>query len=154
MQRAELVAIGVAQIGQVQLAHSAIAPARRVFTGAAAVGNTCRMPGVNLLGRFGLEADRAAIAMASRLAIDGRGDAEAARLAAVEVAVLVGHARGNAQGGKQRVVKLVGGFEVVDADHDVAEHSFCLRGVPGMGVWDRGMAMDGWLTSFTLLRAV
>src|SRR5688572_15403418 len=107
VQPAEFVAVRVAQVGQVKLAHGTIAKARRVFTCGAAVGYTRRMPRVYLLGGLRLEANGAAVAMACRLAIDGCGDAEGAVLAAVEIPVLVGGAGCYAQGAEHRVVKLL-----------------------------------------------
>ena len=69
VQRAERVAVGVAQIGQVELARRAFTKTRRVFTGSAAVGNAGRVKGVGLLRRHDLETNGAAIAMAGRLAV-------------------------------------------------------------------------------------
>ena len=65
-----------------------------------------RMKSVSLFRRLHVKPDRAAIAVASRLAIEGFGYAESAGLAAVEIAVVVGNAGGNAQRAKQRVVEL------------------------------------------------
>ena len=64
------------------------------------------MKSVSLLRRLHVKPYRAAVAVAGRLAVKGLGDAESARLAAVEVPVVVGHARGYAKRAKQRVVKL------------------------------------------------
>ncbi len=107
MQPTQFVAVRVAQVSQVELAHRTITKARRLFTRHAAVGNPGRMPGLDLFGRVHLETNRAAVAVASRLAIDGRADREGARLAAVEVPVLVGDAGSDAQRAEQRVVKLL-----------------------------------------------
>ena len=49
VQRAELVAVGVAQIRQIELAGSAFTPSRWVFAGGAAIGNARRMKGIGLL---------------------------------------------------------------------------------------------------------
>jgi hypothetical protein len=107
VQRADLVAIRVTQVRQIDLARRAFAKARWVFTRRAAVGHTRRMPGVALLGRLHGKADSAAIPMRSRRAIDRRGDGKRAGGAAVEIPVLVSHARANAQRAQQRVVKLL-----------------------------------------------
>lgn len=139
MQRAELVAVRVAQIRQVQLAYPVIAKARGLFARGAAVGDACRMEGVGLLGGLHGEPDGAAIAVSGGLAIDGRGDAEAARGAAIEIPVPVGNPRANTQRAEQRVVKLLGNLKVVDTEHDVTEHGF-LRWGPVVGEVEFG----GW----------
>jgi hypothetical protein len=64
------------------------------------------MEGIRLLGGGHGEADGAAIGVRGGFAVDGDGDAERARGAAVEIAGLVGHARADAQRAEQRVVKL------------------------------------------------
>ncbi len=107
MQRADLVAVRVAQIRQVELAYPVIAKARGLFARGAAVGDAGRMEGVGLLGGLHGEPDGAAIAVGGGLTIDGRGDAETARGAAVEIPVPVGNPRANTQRAEQRVVKLL-----------------------------------------------
>lgn len=66
--------------------------------------------------------------MGGGLATQRLGDAEAARRAAVGVAVVdavvVANAGLGAQRAEQRVVKLLGDFNIADAKHDVAEHGF------------------------------
>jgi hypothetical protein len=94
VQRANLVAIRVTQVRQIDLARRAFAKTRWVFARSAAVGHTRRMPGVALLGRLHGKPDGAAIAMCSRRAIDRRGNGKRAGGAAVEIPVLVSHARG------------------------------------------------------------
>ena len=64
LQGADLVAVGVAQIGEVELAGFAFAHARRVFAGFAAVGDAGGVPGIALIGRLYGEADRAAVRVA------------------------------------------------------------------------------------------
>ena len=49
VQRAQLVAVGVAQISQIHLAHTAFAHAGRLFTGRAAIGDAGRVPRIGHL---------------------------------------------------------------------------------------------------------
>ena len=51
MQGADLVAVRIAQIGEIHLANGALAHARRVFTGRAAIGDAGSVPGVGLRRR-------------------------------------------------------------------------------------------------------
>ena len=123
MQRAQLVAVRIAQIGQVQRAKSVVAPAGRVFAGSAAVLDAGCMKRIRLLRGLHFEADRTAVAMCGRLAVNGRRDAEVARGRAVEVAVFVGNPGAYAQSAQQGVVKRFGLFQIGDAEDDVAEHA-------------------------------
>ena len=47
MQRADLVAVGVAQIGQNHLDRAVVAHAGRIFERGASVGQACGMPGTD-----------------------------------------------------------------------------------------------------------
>src|SRR5690349_1676077 len=67
---AELVAVGVAQIGEIELAGRALAHAGRVFDRRAARRDAGLVPGVDLRGRVHREADGAAIGVARGLPID------------------------------------------------------------------------------------
>ena len=121
MQRAELVAIGVAEIGQV---HGAAAYARRVFDGLAAGGHAGFVPGVHLFGAVHGDADGAAVGVGGRLAVDGLGDDVAAAIVAVDHPPLGGvlGPRLGAQRAEGGVVEGLRPGEVVRPDHDVAEH--------------------------------
>ena len=82
MKRADLVAGGIAHVGEVQLAHRPLAPARGILAALAAVRATRGVPGIGLLGGF---TTFSAFAVESvRLT-----DAGAAGTAAVYVAVSV-----------------------------------------------------------------
>src|SRR5688500_13890621 len=70
LERAELVAVGIAQIGEVEVAHSARAHPRRILDRLAAGLDARLVPGVGLLGAVHREADRAAVADGRRLAVD------------------------------------------------------------------------------------
>ena len=72
-QPADLVAVGVTQVGQVQLASGTFAHTGEVFAGGAAVGHTSGMPGVGLLGAAAGKAEGLAVADAGRLAVDRLG---------------------------------------------------------------------------------
>lgn len=88
------------------------------------------MESIRLFRPLRLEPDGAAIAMASRLVIDRRGGAEGTALALVEIAVRVGNAGADAQGAVHGIAKLLSGFEVVNADHDLTEHCVASVGCP------------------------
>ena len=90
MNRADLVAIGVAQIRQIEPASRAVSKSRWVFAGPTAVGNTCCVEGVALFRRLRGKSDGAAIAVTSGLTVDGSSNAERARWAAVEIPVFIG----------------------------------------------------------------
>lgn len=111
------------------------------FAGAAWDGGALTL--TSLFRRLSREADGAAVSVASRLAVDGHGDREAAGRAAVEITALVGHAWGDAQRAEQRVIKLLRGLKISLTKHHMTEHCF-LRGVPVVANWDREMVMDGW----------
>src|SRR5438309_5859347 len=61
MDRAQLVAVGIAQIGEIQRPGRALADARRILGRGAAVGDPGLVPGVGLLAVGHREADRAAV---------------------------------------------------------------------------------------------
>src|SRR5215831_18840420 len=84
VHRADLVAVGIAQIGEVELAGRAFANAGRVFAGGGAVGEACRMPSIRLFRRVGEEADGAAIGGGRGLAVDRLRHREGAGLGEVE----------------------------------------------------------------------
>src|SRR5665213_4382559 len=89
MQRANLVAVGIAQIGDIELDPGAFANARRILAGLAAIGEAGRLPGVGLRGRIAGETDGAAVADGRGLAVDRLRHREHAGLGAVEDAVAV-----------------------------------------------------------------
>ena len=122
VQRADLVACGVAQVRQIQRAAGAFAQARWVFAGGAAVGNARCVKRVCLLGRFGEKTDGAAVGVAGCLAVHRGGDRKRARGAAVEITVFVGNTGRNTQRAQHGVIKRLGFFEVVGPEHDMAEH--------------------------------
>ena len=51
VQRAELVAVGIAQISKVEFTHGGLAYTGRFFASFAAMADAGRMPGIGLLGR-------------------------------------------------------------------------------------------------------
>src|SRR6185312_2488456 len=70
MQGAELVAVRIAQIGEIELAHPTLAHARRVFDRGAAIGDAGVVPGFRLVARGGCEADGGAVCARRALAVD------------------------------------------------------------------------------------
>ena len=58
---ADLVAVGIAQIGEIEFADGAFANAWRILARCRAMGDAGGVPGVGLLGRIGGKADGAAI---------------------------------------------------------------------------------------------
>src|SRR5204863_9981298 len=73
VQGAELVAVDITQIGEIELPRRAFPHTRWVFAGSSAVCDADRMPSVSLLSRTGGKADRAAIGRSRRFAIDRLG---------------------------------------------------------------------------------
>src|SRR6187399_2960465 len=122
MHCANLVAVEITQVSEVQFAPGAFANARRVFASRGAIGDACRVPGVGLLGRFGCKTDGAAVGVCGRLAVDRLRHREHAGLGAVENAVAVDPGRLDAERSEQRVVKRLGLFQVVGTDHDMRKH--------------------------------
>src|SRR5829696_8388889 len=124
VQRAQLVAVGVAQIGEVERAERALAAAGRVLAGGASTRRPGLVPGLDLFRPVHGKPDRAAIGAAGRLPVDRLRHHEGGALVQVGQAALgVDPAGLAADGGKQRVVEGLRPLDVVAADHDVAEHS-------------------------------
>ena len=69
MKGAQLVAGGIPQIGKIDV--GTLAYAGWILTGCAAVGETCSMPCVALFRAADGKADRAAVGMGRRFAVDG-----------------------------------------------------------------------------------
>src|SRR5437667_11742504 len=97
MHGADLVAVQIAQIGEVHFARRAFAYARRIFAGLSAIGDAGRVPGVGLFGRLRRKADGAAIRRRRRLAIDWFRHREHAGLGEVENTVAVDPGRPDAE---------------------------------------------------------
>src|ERR1700732_2391050 len=120
MHRADLVAEWIAQVGKADFACRPFAPARRILDAFAAVSDAGVVESLGLLGVGTREADGAAIGMRRRLAIDRLGDAEYARLRAIEDAALrIGFTRRDGHPPQHGSVELLGRGEIVGADHDV-----------------------------------
>ena len=88
MQRAELVAIRVAQIGQIECAHRAVAKPRPLLTRRATVGNASVVERITLLGRVHVNPYCAAIAVRCRLAVSHAFFAKGSEGAEIVSAVL------------------------------------------------------------------
>src|SRR2546421_7025028 len=119
MHRADLVAVDIAQIGEVHFARRAFAYARRIFASGAAMGEARRVPGVGLLGGFSRKPNGAAVRRRRRLAVDRLRHREHAGLGEVENAVAVDPGRPDAKRAEQGVIERLGLFQVVGADHHV-----------------------------------
>jgi len=123
MHRDDLVAVGIAQIREIDLARDTLAPAGRVLDALAAAGDAGVVERLDLLGTGAGEADGAAIGMRRRLAVDRLGDAERTGLRAIPNAALgIGLARRMTDRAQHGVVELLGRFDIVGADHYVREH--------------------------------
>jgi hypothetical protein len=105
VQGAEFVAVGIAQIGEIEFARGVFAHARWVFAGPAAERDAGRVPGVGLFGRFGGKADGAAIGRGRRLTVDRFRHREYAGLGPVENAMAVDPRRRHAERAQQRVIE-------------------------------------------------
>src|SRR6185312_16665562 len=125
VKRAQLVAVGIAQIGQVDRTGAALADARRVLDRLAAMGNTRLVPGIPLFLTCHREADRAAIGVRGRFSVDGFAHHEHPAVVHVDqpalVVLLPGFAVDRA---KQGIVERLRPGDIVAADHHMAEHSF------------------------------
>src|SRR4051812_10290290 len=119
MHRADLVAVEVTQIRNIEVDAGALADAGRIFARDAAGGDAGRMPCIDLLRRVGGKADGAAIRARRRLAIDRLRHREHAGLGDVEDAMAVDARRPHLERSEQAVVERLGLVKVVGADHDV-----------------------------------
>ena len=134
MQGAQLVAVRIAQVGEVELALAAFAHAGRVLAGGPAGGDARRVPGVGLGRRGAGKANGAAVAGRGRLAIDRLAHREDARGRDVEDPVPIHPGRRHAQRAEHGVVEGLGRLQVIGADHDVREHRcFPLQRPPNAG---------------------
>src|SRR5512133_2292649 len=132
MQGAELVAVRVAYIRQVQRAQLAFTQARRLFDGNSAIRDRSVVELAHLFRRVALEANRGAIAKSRRLAIDRLTDAKRGPVVTIEKSrlpsvVLVPHRLPGSEDTEQGVVELLRTLDVVRSNHDVTEHSYTLR---------------------------
>src|SRR5579871_1474730 len=97
MQRADLVAGRISQVGKIELARGRFAPTGRILDALAAIGDAGVVEGSDVLRAVAGEADRAAISVRRRVAVDRLGDAEHAGLGAIKEATLrIGLARRDA----------------------------------------------------------
>src|SRR5579863_759074 len=130
MDRAEFVAVGIAEVGQIDRAGAALSNAWRVLDRLAAIRNSGLVPRVRLFLACHREADRAAVGVRGRLAIDGLANHEPAAVMRVNQPALgVLRSRLPADRHEQRIVEFLRAVDVVAADHHMAEHSipsFCV----------------------------
>src|SRR5215831_2764355 len=126
---ADLVAGGIAQVGEIELARCALAPPRRVFDAPAAMGDAGVVEGLDLLNAVAGKADGTAVVVCRDLAVDRVGDGEGTSFGAIDDAALwIGYTLRNTDGTKRGVVELLGRGDIVGSNEDMAEHrihSFC-----------------------------
>ena len=84
MKRAELVAVGIADVSEVHRAERAVAKAGRILARRPPIRNRDVVELLHLLRRIALEADGAAVRCACRFAVDRLGDAEGSAVMAIE----------------------------------------------------------------------
>src|SRR5829696_8167495 len=89
MEPAELVAVGIAQIGEVERSEGVAADSRRILDGNAARLDARLVPGVDLLRAIEKEPDGRTIAMGRGCTVDRRSDHEHGALAAIAQPPLV-----------------------------------------------------------------
>src|SRR5262245_56925022 len=120
MQSAELVAVRIAEISEIELAELALPVARRVLAALAARRTARCVPGVNLLRRVEVEAHGPTVRMASRVAVDRLRHHEHSTTTTIGYAALR-----IAMGflAEQSVIEALRPVDVVGSDHHMAEHS-------------------------------
>src|SRR5579872_5734360 len=124
VNRAQLVAVGITEVSEIDGTRGTLAHAGRILGGRAAVRDPGLVPGVDLLGIAHREADRAAIGACCRLAIDRLGNHEPPAVMGVNEPALGVLGTGlTAHRGKHGVVEFPRSGDVVASDHDMAEHS-------------------------------
>src|SRR5689334_13602876 len=89
MQAAELVAVRIAQICEIQLAVGNLANAGRIFYLRSAGTDPGAMPGIHFVGTVEQEADGTAIGWRSRVTIERPGDHESGAILAIGEPALV-----------------------------------------------------------------
>src|SRR3982751_6753592 len=125
MQPAELVAVWIAEVGQVELSERTLAQTGRVLDGRSPGGYAGIMPGADLFGRFEIEADGGAIAVARLSAVERRTHHQHRSVVPVIDPLFVLHPGTRADRVENGVVKAFRPIDVVASDHHVTEH-FCL----------------------------
>src|SRR5579872_1946542 len=99
MQRANLVARWIAQVGKIEPAPGIFTPAGRLLDALATIGDAGVVERPHLLGAGADEANGTAIGVRRRLAVDRLGDAQHAGLGAIKDAALrIGLARRDPDG--------------------------------------------------------
>jgi hypothetical protein len=86
IQSADLVAVRIAQIGEIEAARRGLTGAGRRFRRGSTVGDSGAMPPIDLLGRLAGKANRSTIGRRSRLTIERLGDDEKRRVGAIDIA--------------------------------------------------------------------
>ena len=113
------VTVGVAEVGQIELAERIFAIAWRILDRRAAGRDSAIVPCVNFLRTVEIESDRPAIGVRRDLAVDrARQHEDRALPAPAGAALVVGPSRLFEQG----IVELSGAIEIIRSDHDVGKH--------------------------------
>lgn len=132
MQGAELVAIRIAQIGQVQVTHSGVADAGRVFDGLATGFDARLVPGVHLFGAAHGKPNRSAIRACGGFTVQGlRDDQTTAGMGIDKPTLCIGFGGCTADDAKRCIIECFGTSNVVATQHDVAEHEKTFFGQGG-----------------------
>jgi hypothetical protein len=130
IQGAELVAVRIAQIGEIQAANLGATHAGRVPDRFSTIGDPGGMPEIDMVGRLAGKADRATIGMGSRPAIEWLGNDEKTIVGAIDIAptltVVVVNTFTMAERAQHSIVEPLCFFQVVGADHNMTEHCLLL----------------------------
>src|SRR3954462_2428565 len=113
-------ALGITKIGEIRAVWT---DAGRVLDRSASIRDAGIVPGFSLFGAAHHEADRAAVGLGSRLAVNWLRHHEPAAIMRVgQPASGVLSAGLSAHRGEQRIVEFLRPGDIVAPDHDVAEH--------------------------------
>src|SRR6516162_6048486 len=124
MKRADLVAVGIAKIGEIQSARRVLADARRLLDRLPAIGEPGGVPRIRLFRSGHREADGTAVGVRGGFPVDRLRDHEdPAAMRVDQAAFVILDARLAPERLKQRVVELPGLIDVVTAHHHMTEHS-------------------------------
>lgn len=123
MQGAELIAVGISQVCEIEAAGGTVALTRRVFDGGSAVRRPSPVPSVGFLRRLHIEADGPPIPWGRGLTVNRLGDEKHGPTVEVDSSSYrVFPSRLATHGAEQGVVELLRPGHVVGADHHMAEH--------------------------------
>src|SRR4029078_4648621 len=123
VESAELVAVGIAHIGQVEWAKRPRPDAGRILDRRAPMRDCCVMPGIHLLGAVNRETDCRAVPAPCPLSCLRRTHHEQSAFVKIIHALVVLTAKLGSHRIEQGIVKTFRSIDVVRPDHHMAEHS-------------------------------